>query len=252
MKIVLYRDTFMSKLGAIFDWDGVVVDSSRLHVLSWQDLAQEVGCSIPPEISIGALGLKTEAVITELLKWTQDPTEVTRLTFRKEALFRERAKRDGIDSQPGVLDFLRGLKKRFIPCAVGSSAPRLNVEAGMEALKTKGVFAAIVSGDDVTRGKPAPDIFLKAAERIGLPPEECVVFEDAPAGVEAARSAGMRVVGVLTTHDPHDLRRADLLVEEFNAITVRDFVTWAKAARCDRPVSPPETRRAQCYCRTIR
>ena len=122
----------------------------------------------------------------------------------------------------------------------------------MEALKTEGVFAAIVSGDDVTRGKPAPDIFLKAAERIGLPPEECVVFEDAPAGVEAARSAGMRVVGVLTTHDPHDLRRADLLVEEFTAITVRDFVTWAKAAWCDRPVSPPETRRAQCYCRTIR
>ena len=130
----------MSKLGAIFDWDGVVVDSSRLHVLSWQDLAQEVGCSIPPEISIGALGLKTEAVITELLKWTQDPAEVTRLTFRKEALFRERAKRDGIDSQPGVLDFLRGLKKRFIPCVVGSSAPRLNVEVGMEALKTDGVF----------------------------------------------------------------------------------------------------------------
>ena len=98
----------------------------------------------------------------------------------------------------------------------------------------------------MTRGKPAPDIFLKAAERIGLPPEEYVVFEDAPAGVEAARSAGMRVVGVLTTHDPHHLRRADLLIEEFNTITVQDFVTWAEAARCDWHASPPETWQARC------
>jgi HAD superfamily hydrolase (TIGR01509 family) len=227
----------MSNLGAIFDWDGVVVDSSRLHVLSWDDLAREQGRTIPPEIPIGALGLKTEAVITDLLKWTDDHAEVSRLTLRKEELFRRRARRDGIGSQPGVLDFLRGLKERSIPCVVGSSAPRLNVEAGMSVLKTDGMFSAIVSGDDVTRGKPAPDIFLKAAERIGLPPEKCVVFEDAPAGVEAARAAGMRVVGLLTTHDHHILRRADLLIEDFNEITVQDFVTWAEASRRDQKLS---------------
>jgi HAD superfamily hydrolase (TIGR01509 family) len=225
-------------IGVIFDWDGVVVDSSRLHVLGWQDLAQEVGRSIPLDIPIGALGLKTEAVITELLKWTKDPAEVSRLALRKEALFRVRAKRDGIESQPGVLDFLRGLHERFIPCVVGSSAPRLNVEVGMEALKTDGIFAAIVSGDDVIRGKPAPDIFLKAAEQMGRLPEECVVFEDAPVGVEAARSAGMRVVGVLTSHDPHTLQHSDLLIENFNRITVQDFLTWAEAARRDRNAPP--------------
>jgi HAD superfamily hydrolase (TIGR01509 family) len=228
----------MLSLGAIFDWDGVVVDSAGLHVLSWDDLAREYGRAIPPEIPIGALGLKTEAVITDLLKWTDDPAEVTRLTLRKEELFRLRAKRDGIDSQPGVLDFLRGLKARFVPCAVGSSAPLLNVETGMSVLKTDGIFSAIVSGDDVTRGKPAPDIFLKAADRLGLPPGECVVFEDAPAGVEAARAAGMRVVGVLTTHDPHILQKADLLIEDFNEITVQDFVTWATAGRRDQKLSP--------------
>lgn len=108
----------------------------------------------------------------------------------------------------------------------------------MKALKTDRVFAAIISGDDVTRGKPAPDIFLKAAEQIGLPPEECVVFEDAPAGVEAACSAGMRVIGVLTTHKPHYLRRADLLIEDFSQLTVRDFVTWAEATRRDRNAAP--------------
>ena len=228
----------MSNLGVIFDWDGVVVDSARLHVLSWDDLARDFGRTIPPEIPIGALGLKTEAVITELLKWTDDHMEVARLTLRKEELFRGRAKRDGIDSQPGVLDFLRGLKERSVPCAVGSSAPLLNVETGMSVLKTDGMFSAIVSGDDVTRGKPAPDIFLKAAERMGLPPGKCIVFEDAPAGVEAARAAGMRVVGLLTTHDPHILKRADLLIEDFNEITVEDFVTWAEAGRRDQKLSP--------------
>jgi HAD superfamily hydrolase (TIGR01509 family) len=228
----------MSNLGVIFDWDGVVVDSARLHVLSWNDLALEQGRTIPPEIPIGALGLKTEAVITDLLKWTNNPAEVSRMTLRKEELFRERAKRDGIASQPGVLDFLRGLKERSVPCAVGSSAPLLNVEAGMSVLKTDGMFSAIVSGDDVTRGKPAPDIFLKAAGRIGLPPEKCVVFEDAPAGVEAARAAGMLVVGLLSTHDTHILKNADLLIEDFNEITVQDFLTWAETARRDQKLSP--------------
>lgn len=228
----------MQSVGAIFDWDGVVVDSARLHVLSWDDLARDYGRTIPPEIPIGALGLKTEAVITDLLKWTSDHSEVKRLTLRKEELFRERATRDGIDSQPGVLDFLRGLKGRCVPCAVGSSAPRLNVDAGMSVLKADGIFSAIVSGDDVTRGKPAPDIFLKAAEHLGLPPEQCIVFEDAPAGVEAARAAGMRVVGLLTTHDPHILQNADLLIEDFNEITVQDFVTWAEAGRRDLKLSP--------------
>jgi HAD superfamily hydrolase (TIGR01509 family) len=228
----------MSNLGAIFDWDGVVVDSSRLHVLSWQDLAQEQGRTIPPEIPIGALGLKTEAVITDLLAWTQDPAEVTRLTLRKEEFFRQRAIRDGIDSQPGVLEFLRGLKSNSIPCVVGSSAPRLNVEAGMTALRTNGIFSAIVSGDDVIHGKPAPDIFLKAADRIGRAPSDCIVFEDAPAGVEAARAAGMRVVALLSTHDPHKLQRADLLIESFNDITVQDFMTWAGAGRSDQKLSP--------------
>ena len=228
----------MSNLGAIFDWDGVVVDSSRLHVLSWQDLAQEQGRTLPSDISLGALGLKTEAVISDLLAWTTDPAEITRLTLRKEELFRQRALRDGIDSQPGVLVFLRGLKSHAIPCVVGSSAPRLNVEAGMKALKADGLFASIVSGDDVIHGKPAPDIFLTAADRMGRKPSECVVFEDAPAGVDAARAAGMRVVALLSTHDPHKLQRADLLIESFNDMTVQNWMTWAEAAGNDRKLFP--------------
>lgn len=216
----------MRTLAAIFDWDGVVVDSSRLHVLSWEQLAGEEGRGLPPMHHLGSLGLKTQAVITDLLDWTRDQAEVTRLTLRKEEIFREMARSGRLQAQAGVLDFLRGLGARGIPCAVGSSAPRLNIEAGMDALSAQGLFRATVSGDDVTRGKPAPDIFLCAAERIGAVPGRCVVFEDAPAGVAAARAAGMRVVGVLTTHDESQLKDAHRFVPGFEAVTADDFVGW--------------------------
>ncbi|OQW95851.1 MAG: hypothetical protein BWK77_06770 [Verrucomicrobia bacterium A1] len=221
----------MKDIGAIFDWDGVVVDSSRLHVPSWEALAKEEGHRLPGGLRIGSLGVKTEAVISDLLGWTTDPAAVRALTLRKEQLFRNLAAETGIEAQPGVLDFLRGLKHAGIVCAVGSSAPRLNVEAGMEALNAQGLFAAIASGDDVTRGKPAPDIFLKAAEQLGRRPEECAVFEDAPAGVEAARAAGMRVVALLSTHDPHVLHKADLMIQRFDELGVEEFVRWFEAGR---------------------
>ncbi len=220
----------MTHLAAIFDWDGVVVDSSRLHVVSWEQLAREERRELPPVHQLGSLGLKTQAVITDLLGWTRDEAEVIRMTLRKEEIFREMARAGRLRPQPGVLDFLRGLNARGIPCAVGSSAPRLNIEAGMDALGAREFFRATVSGDDVTRGKPAPDIFLRAAERIGAEPGQCVVFEDAPAGVAAARAAGMRVVGVLTTHEAGRLADAQRHVPDFTSVTAGDFVGWFDGA----------------------
>lgn len=211
---------------AIFDWDGVVVDSSRLHVLSWERLALLEEHHLPEMVNLGSLGLKTQAVISDLLHWTHDPHEVERMTLRKEQVFRELAREHGIDSQPGVLDFLRGLKKLGIPAAVGSSAPRLNVEACMEVLGAQDLFQAVVSGDDVTHGKPAPDIFLKAAEQLGTKPEHSVVFEDATAGVKAARNAGMRVVAVLTTHAREALPDADLYIKDFTDFPAERFAGW--------------------------
>jgi HAD superfamily hydrolase (TIGR01509 family) len=221
----------MKDLGAIFDWDGIVVDSSRLHVLTWEKLAKETKHKLPVEHQLGSLGLKTEAVISDLLGWTKDPAEIQRLSLRKEQLFREMVARSGIDSVPGVLDFLHGLKHLGIPCAVGSSAPRLNVEAGMNALNSWHLFSAVVCGDDVQHGKPAPDIFLKAAEQLGHKPANCVIFEDAPAGIQAAHAGGMKAIGVLTTHEPRLLRGADLIVGSFGEMTPADFTRWVAEGR---------------------
>lgn len=221
----------MSRLGVIFDWDGVVVDSSRLHELSWDRLAQELGFPPPAVSGIGSLGMKTQAVISDLLGWTKDPAEIVRLTNEKEAMFRRLAREGRLDPIPGVLDFLTSLKSLGVGAAVGSSAPRDNIEAGLDVLKARDRFAAIVCGDDVIHGKPAPDIFLKAAERLECAPADCVVFEDAPAGVAAARAAGMNVIGVLTAYSKTQLGNADRFVRDFRDVSAAEVVEWLSARR---------------------
>ena len=209
----------MKNIGAIFDWDGVVVDSTRLHVESWKQLAIEEGYPVPNVPGLGGLGMKNEKVIAELLQWTQDASQIKRLMYRKEMLFRERIARGGIDAIPGVVHYLHELKEAGIPAAVGSSAPRANVVACVEKLGLHGLFAASVTAEDVSHGKPHPEVFLKCAAALGLPPSDCVVFEDAPAGVAAACAGGIRVIGVLSNRTLEQLPGAARYIHSFAEIS---------------------------------
>jgi len=211
--------------GAIFDWDGVVVASAALHIASWTQLAAAEGHPPPRVPGLGGLGLKGELVVAELLRWTQEPTEIQRLLRRKEELFRERVLRGELAAVPGVKAFLDALRTAGIPAAVGSSAPRQNITACAAALGLTGCFAAVVAAEDVGRGKPDPEVFLKAAERLGCPARHCVVFEDAPAGLAAACAAGMACVGVLTTRPREELPGADRYIHSFHDIGVADLAT---------------------------
>ena len=215
----------MKNIGVIFDWDGVVVDSARLHVESWQQLAGEEGYPSPDVPGLGGLGLKNEIVIGKLLGWTQDPEEIKRLMRRKEILFRERLARGGIEAIPGVVDFLQQLKATGIPAVIGSSAPRANVEACIAALQLDGLFIGAITAEDVTHGKPDPEVFLKCAALLGRAPKECAVFEDAPAGVAAARAAGMAVMGVLSTRPREQLAGAQRYIRSFAELTPADLIT---------------------------
>lgn len=212
--------------GVIFDWDGVIVDSTDLHALSWQRMAESLGLSLPAGIRIGSLGVKTELVLTDLLQWSRDPDDVARLTREKEALFRRLARERGLQTQPGLRRVLEGLQARQIPCAIGSSAPRLNIETGLDLLHLRPYFRAVVSGDEVSEGKPAPGIFLEAARRIECLPAACIVFEDAPAGIAAARAAGMRVIALTTTNPASALSQADRRIRSFDDLGVPDPRTW--------------------------
>ncbi|TAN38401.1 MAG: HAD family phosphatase [Verrucomicrobia bacterium] len=215
----------MKNIGAIFDWDGVVVNSGRLHVASWTQLATEENFPPPNVPGLGGLGLKNEKVITELLRWTQDAGEIRRLMHRKETIFRERVASGGIEAIPGVIDFLRQLQAAGIPAAIGSSAPRANVKACIAALKLHGLFAGAITAEDVSHGKPDPEVFLKCAALLGRAPAECVVFEDAPAGVAAALAGGIRVIGVLTMRTREDLAGAERYIRSFAELTPADLST---------------------------
>jgi beta-phosphoglucomutase family hydrolase len=207
-------------LGAIFDWDGVVIDSSTQHEESWERLANEGGLALPPDHFKKGFGMKNQFIIPNLLKWTDDPSEVNRYSLRKEELYREIVIERGISALPGVSEWLQALKDRDVPCAVGSSTHRLNIETILDVLGFRSFFSAIVTAEDVSHGKPDPEVFLKAAQKIGVSPERCVVFEDAFVGIEAAHRGGMKVVGVATTNPIETLHLADLAVHRLDELTV--------------------------------
>src|SRR5260370_18039608 len=181
-------------IGAIFDWDGVIIDSSAHHEESWERLAKETGYQLPPDHFKKGFGMKNEFIIPNLLQWASDPEEITRLSLRKETLDREIVLEWVLKPLPGVVAWLDRLRDASVPCAIGSSTHLLNIETGLALIGLKDRFQTIVTAEDVSHGKPDPEVFLKAGSRLGLHPECCVVFEDALVGIEAAHRGGMKVV----------------------------------------------------------
>lgn len=198
--------------GVIFDWDGVVIDSSAQHERAWELLALEIGKPLPPGHFKQGFGKKNQEIIPHLLHWSTEAEEIHRLGERKEEIYCELVKADGVCVLPGARELLVALRETGIPRAVGSSTPRSNLDAIFSATGLGQMFNVVVCGDDVTNGKPAPDVFLLAAERLGLAPADCLVIEDAHVGIEAAHRAGMKVLAVATTHPLEELVDADSAV----------------------------------------
>jgi HAD superfamily hydrolase (TIGR01509 family) len=162
-------------------------------------------------------------IISEILGWSCDPLEIQRLGERKEALYRELVGQGGMTILPGAKELLAALRVAGIPRAVGSSTPRKNLDSIFASTGLGSFFDAVVSADDVVNGKPAPEVFLKAASLLGSQPQNCVVLEDALFGIEAAHRAGMKVVAVATTNPIDLLGHADLAVKSLEEISVEDL-----------------------------
>jgi len=212
--------------GALFDWDGVVIDSSRHHEESWERLAREESRVLPPDHFKRGFGRKNEFIIPNILKWTDDPAEVERLSLRKEALYREVVKDWGLEPLPGVVPWLEALRDAGVPRAIASSTHRKNIDLSLGILGIGEFFTGIVTAENVSHGKPHPEVFQKAAESVGLPAEGCVVFEDAFVGIEAARASGAKVVAVATTNPIEALVDADAAVHRLDELTVERVETW--------------------------
>jgi beta-phosphoglucomutase family hydrolase len=212
--------------GAIFDWDGVIIDSSRQHEESWERLARETGKPLPEGHFKAGFGRKNEFIIPRILGWEEDLEKVRGLSLRKEELYREIVLEKGLEPLPGVRTWLERLAAAGVPCAIGSSTHRKNIEVSLDVLGLRDFFREIVSAEDVSHGKPDPEVFLKAAAKIGTAPEKCVVFEDAHVGIEAAQRAGMRVIAVATTNPLSELGKADLAVDRLDELDVGKIADW--------------------------
>jgi beta-phosphoglucomutase family hydrolase len=200
--------TGSDRRAALFDMDGVLVNNSRFHRAAWRRLAQEEGFALTdPEFWRQAIGRPVEEAVPRILGRPVPPAEAARLAQRKTALYHELA--DGHAAPvPGVVEFVRALAATGVPRALATSAVADSAARILEGLGLAAVFPVRVTAGQVRRGKPDPEVYLTAAARLGVPPVACVVFEDAVVGVEAARRAGMAVVGLTTAHADAELREA--------------------------------------------
>jgi HAD superfamily hydrolase (TIGR01509 family) len=204
--------------GIIWDWDGVVVDSSQQHEESWELLAAEEGLFLPEDHFVRGFGKKNDVIIPGILNWSKDPVEIKRLGNRKEALYRELFRNGSVTLLPGVRSLLDEAKANGIPCIVGSSTEKENLYQAIEVLDLEGYFIDLVAGEDVSNGKPDPEVFLKCANRIGLKPENCLVIEDSIHGIEAGLAGGMKVLGVATTKTAEEIRMAHKVIHRLSDI----------------------------------
>jgi beta-phosphoglucomutase len=211
---------------AIFDMDGVLVDSEPYHRVAWQRLCREEGVILTlAQVAERTLGRPVRESLPPLLGRPVDAAEIERLTRRK-AGFYEEASGGTVREVPGAITFVRTLGVLGVRCALATSALPARVGPVLDALRLVDEFPVRVTGQEVQRGKPDPEVYLTAAARLGVAPGACVVFEDAPVGVVAARLAGMSVVGVATSCRVDELQAAGAQV------VVLDFsgVTWAELA----------------------
>ncbi len=221
--------TGAGRVAVLFDLDGVIVDSRTYHLRAWRQLARTHKIDAPAGYFRETFGLRNDAILGRLVPGAA-PEAIDRLASEKEAAFRRLA-RGRLVPLPGVPEVLDFLDAEGITRAIVTSTPGENLRMVLETLKLDGRFQALVAAEDVRRGKPDPEGFLGAAARLGMPPSDCVVVEDAPAGIQAAVAGGMRAIGVATTHPAAALRDAGLIVDSLASAAVRSFIVRPSAVR---------------------
>lgn len=184
------------KGAVLWDMDGTLVDSAGFHWQSWRETMAAEGVTITHEQFMETFGQRNDAIIPRWLGPDVSPTRIQAVGDAKEELYRKLVRQNGIQPLPGAAEWVKNLSREGWPQALASSAPRANVGVVLEVTGLASFFQAIVSAEDVTHGKPDPQVFLTAASRLGMPATRCIVVEDATAGIEAARRAGMRSIDV--------------------------------------------------------
>lgn len=218
---------FYSDYCVIFDMDGVLADTGPIHFESWVKMANEIGVKFTRDFFEDTFGQQSVIITRKLLGDEVDDKELVKRANLKERYYREMV-RDNLEPLPGAIELIKTLKDKRLKLAVGSSGPPENVELLLNSLKVKKYFDVIITAAEVSKSKPEPDVFLIAAKKVNVKPENCIVIEDAPVGIEAAKRADMKSIAITTTHDKNELSSADLIVKDLSFVSIKDIIKLLK------------------------
>jgi beta-phosphoglucomutase len=210
----------------IFDMDGVIVDNMEYHKRAWGVFLKKYAPEIELEEFSRHFGKVNKDLLKIVFKREVSGREEARFGEEKEAIYRE-IYADHIVPTAGLVDFLSTLKKNEVKTAVATAAPRINMDFVFEKTGLRHYFDILIDASEVMKGKPDPEIYLKAAENLDCPPKRCLVFEDSMPGIQAAQKAGMKVIALATSHPAERLRSAERVVKDFTEISfssARDFL----------------------------
>jgi beta-phosphoglucomutase len=211
----------MDSFAVIFDMNGVMVDDNRYHKLAWKCFCKKYGFQMSDrELKENVYGKTNEAILTFLFGKRLSKKDLVKFANEKESLYRREFGKV-IRPVAGLKSFLEELKRNGIVCAVATSSPPANVRFVVGRLKLKDFFTVIVDERLVKKGKPEPEIYVKTAKLLGMSCQNCVVFEDSLSGVAAARAAGMKVVGVMTTHKKREFTGVVGVIPNFTGLNVK-------------------------------
>jgi len=212
----------MAVKAILWDLDGVLVNSMEFHYRAYSEILSQRGVELSREEYLKEMiGLRNYTILRRVLDLPNE--EILRLAEQKEEAFRRLVK-GHVQPLPGAAELVRRAREGGIKQAIVSSTPRANIELMLQSLGLYECFEVIVGEEDAERGKPDPEGFALAASKLGVPPEECVVIEDAPEGIAAGKAAGMRCIGVTTTRPAEKLSQAELVVESLEDEQVWGFI----------------------------
>lgn len=218
--------------GVIFDMDGVLIDSYHAHFLSWRRMLRNHGMDMTEEQFAATFGQTNPDILARLYPSVK-PEDYDSLTEEKEEAFRHIIT-DDFPEMDGAAQLIAALHKAGAILAIGSSGPPENLRTVLSLLGGAEQFAATANGSEIAHGKPHPEVFLTAASKIGVPPERCIVVEDAPAGVKAAKSAGCAVIALTGTVTNEHLGEADLVVDSLRELTPQIFKKLIRSSSRNR------------------
>ena len=213
-----------SKKTILWDMDGVIVDSNSFHFAAWQETFAKRGIKFTKEDLTNLFGSRNDFIVGSIMGKELPEEDVKIILQEKEELFRRKAI-GKIQPFPGVVKLLNAIKKGNFKLGLASSAPKENINLILSELNLEGIFDCVVFGREVSESKPSPQIYLLAAKKLEVTPNDCVVIEDSPLGIKAAKTAGMKCLAITNTHPQQKLEEADKVVDSLERVDLITLLT---------------------------